>query len=126
MRELSGRPHLHELAVTSGFCQRKSKLSAEVFFDMLFYTVARTEQGSLSCMVSCLESASGICIKKQSLDECFNSTCVAYVKAVLGEVLKEAFAKLYSSELLPAFSRIRIKDSTKFIVPAQLEGKYKS
>jgi hypothetical protein len=60
------------------------------------------------------------------LDERFNSTCVAYAKAVLSEVLKEAFAKLYSSELLPAFSRIRIKDSTKFIVPAQFEGKYKS
>jgi hypothetical protein len=125
MREVLGRPHLHELAVTSSFCQRKSKLSPEVFFDMLFYTVAHTEQGSLSYMASCLESESGICITKQSLDERFNSTSVAYAKAVLSEVLKEAFAKLYSSELLPAFSRTRIKDSTKFIVPVQLEGKYK-
>jgi hypothetical protein len=59
MRELLARPHLHELAVVSGFCQRKSKLSPEVFFDMLFYTVAHTEQGSLSYMASYLESDPG-------------------------------------------------------------------
>jgi hypothetical protein len=103
MREVLGRPHLHELAVMSGFCQRKSKLSPEEFFDMLFYTAAHTEQGSLSYMAPCLESEFGICIAKQSLDERFNEACVTYVKAVLSEVLKEAFAKLYSSEVLPGF-----------------------
>jgi hypothetical protein len=94
MREVLARPHLHELAVMSGFCQRKSKVSPEGCFDMLFYTAAHTEQGSLSYMASYLESASGICITKQSLDERFNETCVTYVKAVLSEVLKEEFAKL--------------------------------
>jgi hypothetical protein len=126
MREVFSRPHLHELAVSSGFCKRNSKLSPEVFFDLLFYTVSNTEAGSLSFMVSLLKSEFGIDIKKQSLDERFNERCVEFVKAVLKEVLREQFAKLYSGELLPSFFRIRIKDSTKFLIPPNLEEKYKS
>jgi len=77
-------------------------------------------------MVSLLKSDFGVTIKKQSLDERFNEKCVDFVKGVLKEVLKEQFSHLYSKELLPAFSRIRIKDSTKFMVPANLEEHYKS
>ena len=126
MREVLGRPHLHQLAVSSGFCQRIPKLSPEVFFDMLLYTVSHTEQGSLSYMVSLLQSDFGVTIKKQSLDERFNEKCVAFVKAVLSEVLREQFSPLYSGEFLPGFVRIRIKDSTKFMVPSTLEANYKA
>ena len=64
-------------------------------------------------------------VKKQSLNERFNEKCVAFVKAVLCELLEEQFAKLYSGKLLTGFSRIRIKDSTKFMVPSTLEANYK-
>jgi hypothetical protein len=114
------------LAVSSGFCKRKGKLKPEVFFEMLFKTVSHTEQGSLSYMVSMLKSDFGVTMEKQSLDERFNKSCVEFVKAVLSEVISEEFAKLYSGALLPDFSRIRIKDSTKFIVPSNLEGSYRS
>ena len=100
-------------------------MSPEVFFDMLLYTVSHTEQGSLSYMVSLLESDFGVEIKKQSLDERFNEKCEVFVKSVVGEVISERFANLYSGELLPGFSRIRIKDSTKFMVPSTLEDDYK-
>jgi len=126
MREVLSRPHLHALAVSSGFCQRASKLSPEVFFDLMFYTISHTEQGSLSYMVSLLQSNFGVTIDKQSLDERFNEKCVSFVQSVLKEVLREQFANLYSEKLLPDFSRIRIKDSTKFMVPSNLEGHYKS
>jgi hypothetical protein len=126
MRNILSRPHLHELAVSSGFCKRSSKMSPEVFFDLLFHTVSGTEQGSLSYMVSLLESEFGIKIKKQSLHERFTQKSVAYVEAVLREVLGEHFAALYSVDLLPDFERIRIKDSTKFITPPTLSAHYKS
>jgi hypothetical protein len=77
-------------------------------------------------MVSLLKSDFGMEIKKQSLDERFNEKCVAFVKSVLSEILREQFAKLYSGALLPGFSRIRIKDSTKFMVPSTLEGNYRN
>ena len=101
-------------------------MSPEVFFDMLFYTVSETEGGSLSNMVSKLQSDFGISINKQSLNERFNEKSVLYVKEVLGEVLREQFSNLYFPELLPDFSRILIKDSTKMLVPTSLESKYKA
>ncbi|MDR1527125.1 MAG: hypothetical protein LBS46_05575, partial [Dysgonamonadaceae bacterium] len=67
MRNLLSRPHLHELAVTSGFCQRTFGLRPEIFFDVLFYTISRMEEGSLSYMVSVLDSEFGVLIGKQSL-----------------------------------------------------------
>jgi hypothetical protein len=125
IRAILSRPHLQELAVSSGFCRRQSKLSAGVFFDMLFYTVSHRESSSLSFMVSHLKSEFGVKISKQSLDERFHSGCVEFIKAVLSEVLQERFSELYEGELLPAFHRIRIKDSTKFMVPPGLEDHYK-
>jgi len=126
MRDILGRPHLRKLAVSSGFCKRKSKMSAETFFDLLFNTVASTEQGSLSHMVSYLESEHKVKMKKQSLDERFTENSVSFVKAVLKEMLNERFSNLFSKELLPEFSRIRIKDSTKFFVPENLSENYQS
>lgn len=77
-------------------------------------------------MVSLLASNFGVSIKKQSLNDRFNERSVAFVKAVLSEILCEQFAHLYSCELLPDFARIRIKDSTKFMVPASLAAHFGS
>jgi len=77
-------------------------------------------------MVSLLKSDFGITVNKQSLDERFNEKCICFVESVLKEVLREQFSNLYSTEFLPDFSRIRIKDSTKFMVPSNLEEHYKS
>ena len=93
---------------------------------MLFYTVSQNEQASLSYMVSHLDSEFGVRISKQSLNERFNEKYEVYVKSVLSEILVEQFSGLYSDKLLPGFSRIRIKDSTKFMVPSCLASKYKS
>jgi hypothetical protein len=78
MREVLSRPHLHALAVEKGFCRRESKLKPELFFELLFYCVSRTENSSLSFMVSYLESKFGITIRKQSLDDRFTASCVDY------------------------------------------------
>ena len=125
MRVILSRPHLHELALSLGFSQRKSKLSAEMFFDMLFYTVANKEQESLSYMISLLQSDFGVTINKQSLNERFNEKSETYIKAVLREVLSEQLTTLYSDKLLPCFAHIRIKDSTKFMISNNLEAEYK-
>jgi len=93
---------------------------------MLFHTVSETESGSLSYMVSKLQSDFGISINKQSLNERFNAKSVFFVKEVLREVLREQFSNLYFPELLPNFSRILIKDSTKMLVPPGLESKYRA
>jgi hypothetical protein len=126
MEAILSLPHLHELAVSSGFCSRSSKLKAEVFFDLLFYTVSLEQGSSLSFMVSHLKSAYGVSMSKQSLNERFNSRCVEFIRAVLKEVLENRLSELYPGKLLPAFKRILIKDSTKFMAPPSMEGNYKA
>lgn len=100
-------------------------MSPETFFDLLFHTVSQTESKSLSYMVSLLRSDFGVSISKQSLSERFNSKSEIFVRAVLSEVLQEEFSGLYSDKLLPEFSRIRIKDSTKFMTPRSMETDYR-
>lgn len=114
------------MAVSSGFSQRNSKLSAEIFFDLLLYTVSDNEHKSLEQQAFLLQSNFGITIQKQSLHERFNSRCESFVKAVLASVLEEKFSEMYSEKFLPAFTRILIKDSTKFMTPRSLEDEYKS
>ncbi|MDR0744310.1 MAG: IS4 family transposase, partial [Tannerella sp.] len=119
------RPHLHEQAVMSGFCQRNSKLNPELFFELLFYTVSRTENSNLSFMCSYLENRYGIGISKQSLDERFNEQCVSFLKSVLCEILQSKLSNVYSTELFSGFHEVRIKDSTKFNVPETLLAAYR-
>ena len=75
-------------------------------------------------MVSLLKSDFGVIVKEQSLHDRFNERCVTYVKAVLSELLSEQFSLLQSGTLFPNFTGIRIKDSTKLMVPRSLEADY--
>jgi hypothetical protein len=76
-------------------------------------------------MVSYLESECGVFIKKQSLDERFNEKCVSFIKAVLSEVIQDKLQQIYHPDLFRGLNCVRIKDSTKFTVPSQLESQYK-
>lgn len=93
---------------------------------MLFYTVSQKEQESLSYMVSLLKSDFGVTVNKQSMNERFNENCETYVKAVLKEVWSEKLANIYDTSFLSGFSRILIKDSTKFMVPPSLEHRFRN
>jgi len=65
-------------------------------------------------------------MQRQSLDERFNAKCESFVKAVLSCVLEERLSEMYSEKFMPSFTRILIKDSTKFMTPRSLEDEYKS
>jgi hypothetical protein len=124
MRVVLSRPRLLEMAVSTGFCKRKSGLKPEIFFDMMCQAVSRTDNGSLSYMVSLLLSEYGLTMEKQSLHERFNENCVAFVRAVMSEVMRERFPCLYAKDFFPGFPRILIKDSTRFAVPSNLADHY--
>jgi hypothetical protein len=101
-------------------------LTPDVFFDLLFYAVSLSSNCSLEYLVSYLGSQYGIAFRKQSLDERFNEKTVHFVKSVLSRLIIEQFSPvLYSEEFLRDFNHIRIKDSTKFKAPSNLEAHYK-
>jgi len=114
------------LAKETDFCQRSSKLTADVFFDLMFYATSLSQNSSLEYLVSYLGDQYGIEICKQSLNERFNERTVNFVKRVLSELIREQFSSvLYCEEFLSGFDHVRIKDSTKFNVPSNLKEHYK-
>jgi hypothetical protein len=121
-----GSQALRAQAIETGFCRRSSKLSPEVFFDLLFYASSLSDNCSLEYLVSYLDSQYGIAMRKQSLDERFSERCVNFVESVLRMLISEQFSSvLYCEEFLSEFGHVRIKDSTKFNVPNNLATHYK-
>jgi hypothetical protein len=120
-----GEDSLREQAIETGFCIRESKLSPDVFFDLLFYASSHTKNSSLEHLVSHLDSRHGIDIRKQSLDERFTEKTVHFVKSVLGRLIQAQFSDmLLSGNFLSGFNYVRIKDSTTFKVPDNLKDNY--
>jgi hypothetical protein len=114
------------MAVETGFYVRRSKLSPEVFFDLLFYAASLSQNSSLESLVSYLDTKYDIDICKQSLDERFTEKTVNFVNYVLKQLISEQFSDLlYCEEFLSFFNHVRIKDSTKFIVPSNLVPHYR-
>jgi hypothetical protein len=120
-----GSAALCSLAIETGFCKRSSKLTPEVFFDLLFYATSLCRNSSLEYLVSWLESKYRIVMSKQSLDERFTERAVNFVKRVLEQLIFSQFSDLlYSADFLSHFRHVRIKDSTKFNVPSNLAAHY--
>ena len=114
------------MAIETGFCQRSSKLTPSVFFDLMFYATSLSQNISLEYLVSYLDNQYCIEIRKQSLDERFNERTVNFVKSVLSRLIREQFSGvLYCEEFLSNFNNVRIKDSTKFNVPSHLKEHYR-
>jgi hypothetical protein len=110
----------------AGFVQRESKLTADIFLEMMLYCNSQKDCSSLDSMCSILEE-SGVEMRKQSLDERFNASCVDFVKAVLVELLEEQMqlAGLYKGDFWEKSPCVRIKDSTKFKVPDLMKEQFK-
>jgi hypothetical protein len=120
-----GNDELRLLAIETGFCIRKSKLTPEVFFDLLFYASSLSQNSSLEHLVSRLERKHGLDINKQSLDERFHEKTVHFVKSVLERLIRTQFSDMLISEgFLVNFNHVRIKDSTSFKVPDNLAKNY--
>jgi len=101
-------------------------LTAEVFFDLMFYASSLSQNSSLEYLVSYLQSRYGIAMCKQSLDERFSEKAVYFVKSVFSQLIVEQFSRvLYCEEFLSEFNHVRIKDSTKFNVPSNLAAHYR-
>jgi len=81
------------MAIETGFCHRASKLTPEVFFDLMFYASSLSENSSLERLVSYLENRYGIEMRKQSLDERFSERAIDFVKTVLRAFIREQFSR---------------------------------
>ncbi len=110
------------MARETGFVQRKSKLDAASFLNSL---LQQGKELSLLDLCGDLHGQNKLLIKKQSIDERFNSKAVEFLKAVMSRVLERQLAIGVKDQVLSSYNRVRIKDSTRFALPAEYESTYK-
>ena len=112
---------LQRKAYEVGFYKRSSKLLPSQFFDILLY--AASINGPCSLVRSSCEIAQnhGISISKQGLDDRFNDTAVAFMRSIFEEQLSKQIQGTVNAGFLRKFSRVRIKDATRFDLPKRLK-----
>jgi hypothetical protein len=91
------------------------------FFDILLY--AASINGPCSLVRSTCEIAEnyGIRISKQGLDDRFNDSAVAFMQSIFEEQLSRQIEGTVNESFLSRFSRVRIKDATRFDLPKRLK-----
>jgi len=125
LREVFSEKELQKKAVASGFYKRSCEFTPAKFFDLLLYSASHSQRVSLSQASSSASDVCGLKIAKQSIDGRFTGEAVAFVLAVLKEVLERQLNSVFCVEFLPQFNQVCIKDSTKFNVDNRLCGHYK-
>ena len=116
---------IESLAKELGFVKHDSvKLNGWKFLDMLLFTHFNHERLSLNDLALQLHQRYGITISKQGINDRFTQTAVRFFHAVLEEVL--ASTEMYDTHMpiLDSFTQVRIKDSTAFQLPSDLQSRF--
>ena len=125
LREVFSEKELQKKAVACGFYKRSCEFTPAKFFDLLLYSASHSQRVSLSQASSSASDVCGLKIAKQSIDGRFTGEAVAFVLAVLKEVLERQLNSVFCVEFLPQFNQVCIKDSTKFNVDNRLHEHFK-
>ncbi len=116
---------IDKIAKKTGFVQRKSKLKPLDFLKSLLFSYQQGKELSLLDICADLFNQ-GIEITKQSLDQRFNDQAVHFLKSVLATVLESQFESDFNCKnSFSPFNRVRVKDSTRFALPAAYKDKFK-
>lgn len=124
MGEMYGSSQLDELAREVGFIQRKSKLTAQMYLDLLLFNVFDNGHISLNDHSVNLFSSHGVQVRKQSLHERFNDESVAFIRTLLEHQINTQIIQRCKVPILDRFTSVMIKDSTRFQVPSNLKESY--
>lgn len=117
--------HIQRKAVETRFYTRSSKLLPSAFFDILLFTAAHSGHCSLSQSSNEIFDSFGVTISKQAYDERFDDTAVAFVKSILESQLLKQVEGAVHPDFLKKFTKVRIKDGTRFELPERLKKYFK-
>jgi len=113
-----------ELARATKFIQRKSKLCAVKFLTTLMFVHQQGKDLSLLDICGDLHTQHGLQVRKQSIQERFNERAVAFMKCILCKLMESQLNFTGKQGRLSFFNRVRIKDSTRFTLPAAYAQSY--
>jgi Transposase DDE domain len=116
--------HIEEIARASGFLKRQRKLTPACFLDSLLFNRYDNKTVSLNDYSIDIQVRHNTTLKKQSIDERFNEGSVKFIRTLLEEQIKKQVVEPLSAVCLERFSSVKIKDSTRFQLPASLKEKY--
>lgn len=116
--------HLDRLARETGFKQRASKLTPEIFIDTILFNEIDTESVSLNDHSTAIKLRHDVSISKQGLHDRFNEEASCFVKELLNYQLLAQITSTIDSQALSHFTSVDIKDSTRFQLPAELKEYY--
>ncbi|NJK98153.1 MAG: IS4 family transposase, partial [Bacteroidales bacterium] len=109
---------LNVLADESGFKKRDSKITPKMFLDNLLFNASSDVNKSLNSLSIEMKQAYGIDVTKQGLHDRFKESTTLYLKSILSKL---SFQQVQSIDegWMGYFNRVRIKDSTKFVLPEE-------
>lgn len=114
-------------ARASRFIERSSsRITGQMFLMLNVLELSASPDDSLQDQCNWLSSHFQVEIKKQSLDERYNTYGVAFLKSCLQQVLSKWMAGHISQSLGGSFKRIVLRDSTSWQLPACLSEFYPS
>lgn len=109
------------IAKETGFCTRKRKLSAGIFLNSLLFKSFDGSNQSLNDHALTLLLEKGLCVKKQSIHDRFNSKAVNFLKSILANLLNQ---NLKSNSAFGKFTSVFIQDGTRFGLPHSMKENY--
>ncbi|MDW3208313.1 MAG: IS4 family transposase [Reichenbachiella sp.] len=118
LNKIFSKEKLDLLARESGFVQRKSRLDASKFLDLLLFCDQYLDQVSLEDLANGFVEQHGLSISKQAVQERFNIKAVEFMSALLSQLLAGQL-NLNPSEQnkFKRFNRVMVKDSTRYTLP---------
>jgi len=113
---------LDKLAKETGLIQRKRKLSASSLLDTLLFASLHSKEQSLNDLSLDLLVEHDQLISKQALDKKFTDKTVLFLRKILEQLLVKGMSiGCISSDSDQLIRSLKVKDSTKFILPEQLQ-----
>lgn len=116
--------HLNQLARETGFKQRSSKLTPEIFIDTILFNEIDNGCVSLNDHSTAIKLRHDVTISKQGLHDRFNEEATCFVKQLLEDQLLTQITGAIDSQALSHFTAVDIKDSTRFQLPWELKEYY--
>jgi hypothetical protein len=92
-----------------------------MFFDSLLFDATSQANKSYNQMAIEVKSGYGVGISKQGIDQRFNEQALKYIQSLTSEQLSFQVLQTINGGWLDHFSRVIIKDSTKFDIPKELQ-----
>jgi hypothetical protein len=115
---------LDQLARETGFKQRESKLTPEIFIDTILFNELDNGCVSLNDHSTAIKLRHDVTISKQGLHDRFNEEASYFVKQLLENQLLTQITGSIDSQALSHFTSVNLKDSTRFQLPSELKEFY--